>query len=218
MEKRKTEEYYVASLDLLGTKNMILHDDTDEHLNHIFNIYKSWKKIRTIDGYFDQLKVKIFSDNILIACNAENGNLERFLEYVAYMAEHFLINGYIIRGGISKGRLYIDDLMVWGTGLVNAYLLESEQAIYPRIILDPDILGEITKRTKEYLIVLDCDGKYYFNYIRWYGKNKEGYLDTVHKAKEFLKEISVTEEKDKGKLNWLKKYLELEEEYWTFIN
>lgn len=216
MDKRKTEECYVASLDLLGAKNMIFNDDTDEHLNHIYNIYKSWERIRITDGYFGKLKVKIFSDNILVACNVENGNLEKLLEYVADMAEHFLKNGYKIRGGISKGSLYIDDLMVWGAGLVKAYLLESKQAIYPRIILDPDLLGEISERTKEYLIVLDFDDKYYMNYIRWYGKNKKGYLDTVHRAKEYLKkeENSVTEEKIKKKLNWFKKYLELEEEYW----
>lgn len=216
MYKRKTEEYYVASLDLLGAKNMISNDSTDEHLNHIYNIYKSWERIITTDGYFGKLKVKIFSDNILIACNTKNGNLEKLLEYVADMAEHFLKNGYKIRGGISKGKLYIDDLMVWGSGLVNAYLLESKEAIYPRIIIDPDLLGEITNRTKEYLIVLDSDGKYYMNYIRWYGKNKDGYLDTVHIAKEFLQkeENSVTEEKIKKKLNWFKNYLKLEEEYW----
>lgn len=202
---------------------MILNDDKDDHLNHIYNIYKNWERIKSTDGYFGKLKVKIFSDNILIACNAkndacnaENKDLEKLLEYVAYIAEHFLKNGYKIRGGILKGKLYIDDLMVWEAGLVNAYLLESKDAIYPRIILDQDLLGEITKRTMEYLIVLDSDGKYYMNYLRWYGKNKEGYLETIHIAKKNLKkeENSVTDEGIKKKLNWFKKYLESEEKYW----
>lgn len=216
MDKKKTEECYVASLDLLGAKNMILNDDADTHLNHIYNIYKSWERIRNVDGYFGKLKVKIFSDNILIACNVEDGNLEKLLEYVADMAEHFLKNGYKIRGGISKGRLYIDDLMVWGSGLVNAYILESKCAIYPRIILNAELLGKITNRTKDELIVLDSDGYYYMNYIRWYGKNKAGYLDSIHKAKEHLaKEYeNVTDEKVKEKLDWFKKYLESEEYYW----
>lgn len=39
-KKIQTEEYYVASIDLLGIKNVIKFDTDDSKLNSIRNIYK----------------------------------------------------------------------------------------------------------------------------------------------------------------------------------
>lgn len=50
---------------------------------------------------------------------------------------------WLLRGGISIGQLFIDDVMVWGEALLNAYYLEDKVANYPRIIIDKNIVSEI---------------------------------------------------------------------------
>lgn len=214
----ETNQCYVASLDLLGVKSLILNDSSNKHLNHIHNIYTSWEKIRKSDNYFGNVKVKIFSDNIVIAVDSSiSDGLEILLEYVSDMAEHFLECNYKIRGGISKGSFYVDDIMVWGAGLVNAYLLESENAVVPRVLIDNSLLENITKRTRDYLIVQDKDGQFYLNYLRYYGKNRSGYLKTIYSAKknlelEYQSNLNI---KIIQKLDWFKNYLDSEERYWN---
>lgn len=53
--------------------------------------------------------------------------------------------GYKPRDGITKGQFFIDDIFGWGSALVDAYLLESKEAIYPRVIIDEKtkIMGKL---------------------------------------------------------------------------
>lgn len=54
-----TEECYVASIDLLGMKDIIKKDTDDIRLNQIRNIYKSWPGIIK-DSYFQDMKIRFF--------------------------------------------------------------------------------------------------------------------------------------------------------------
>ena len=89
------------------------------------------------------------------------------------MAEHFLCCGYKHRGGICKGKIYIDEIFVWGEVLVKAYLLESVEAIYTRIILDQEIISKSSKHLIEWMIFKDTDGYLCLNYLKSFGGNKE---------------------------------------------
>jgi hypothetical protein len=46
-----------------------------------------------------------------------------------------LFEGYFVRGAVVRGLLYHDNNMVFGEALTEAYRLESQVAIYPRIML-----------------------------------------------------------------------------------
>lgn len=54
------------------------------------------------------------------------------------------INNLLARGGISCGNFFKDERMIWGNALIQAYKLEGQIAIYPRIIVEPEI-AEIIK-------------------------------------------------------------------------
>lgn len=54
-----TEEYYIASIDLLGMKDIIVSDVEEKNLNSIRNIYKSWVRIFD-DDYFADMKIRFF--------------------------------------------------------------------------------------------------------------------------------------------------------------
>jgi len=54
-----------------------------------------------------------------------------------------MTKGFFLRGGISTGSYFADDNMIFSKGLVNAYQLESKKAIYPRVIIDKNIVVRI---------------------------------------------------------------------------
>lgn len=207
-EQKTTKSCYIATLDLLGMRNAICKDIDNVHLNHIWNIYRSWLKIKENDFEFGHLKTKIFSDNIAIVIEESSYNaLSHLLEYVAYMSEHFLTCGYKIRGAITKGQVYIDDTLIWGEGLVKAYILESKEAKYPRVIIDNEIVSDIPDRMMNEVIQYKNDF-YYVDYLRWYGKNHSGYLETIEKGMKLLEsEKDIEDPKVLEKNEWLLAYL-----------
>jgi hypothetical protein len=74
--------------------------------------------------------------------------------------------GWLVRGGITIGELFLDETMVWGKALLKAYNLESHIAIYPRIVIDREILSKIvtSEELSEY-ILQDFDNIYFLNYL-----------------------------------------------------
>lgn len=212
--KAKTTEHYIAYLDLLGVKKDILSDVEDFSLNNIRNIYLSWISINEATDYFDKPKIKIFSDNVIIAIEVnQKESLNGLIEFVAYLSEHFLECGYKVRGGITRGLLFFDDIMVWGKGLLCAYKLESEEAIYPRIILSNDIIEEISDIIRNHMIVQDND-IYYLNYLKGYGTTDKQQLHKIEKALIGLEKELTEEENIVEKLKWFKEYLLQNKKYY----
>ncbi len=77
----------------------------------------------------------------------------------------------LIRGGIAIGNLYHNDDIVFGKALNDAYYLESECAIFPRIILTEETYERLEKtvtygetRLMSWL-AKDIDGFYYFDML-----------------------------------------------------
>lgn len=84
-----TEDYYIASIDLLGAKDIIYNDSADENLNKIRSIYRSWPTILK-DGYFLDMKIRFFSDNVVIALQANKpGAADKLLETIGWICRIF---------------------------------------------------------------------------------------------------------------------------------
>lgn len=220
----RTEEYYVASIDLLGMKNIILSDKEEKNLNSIRNIYKSWVQMLK-DDYFADMKIRFFSDNVVIAIPTRVSNgADRLLEEIGWLCSHLLRCGYKPRGAVTKGAFYIDDIFVWGSALVDAYLLESKEAIYPRILVDEKIAVDASKHLSECLLFYDKeDGKRCLNYLRSFGKSAMRYIMEIGLSLKYIdNEIKRIEENNENgvddkvlkKLYWLKRYEEENLQFW----
>ena len=209
-ERKLTRDCYIAFLDLLGIKNAICNDENDINLNNVCTIYNSWLSIRRNDFGFEKLKIKIFSDNIAVV--AELNDLEELLNFVAYMSEHLLQCGYKIRGGITKGKIYVDNILIWGDGLVKAYFFENEIAKYPRVVIDRNIIFDISEHTRDKIIEAkdkdeNGDEIYFIDYLNWFGSTHERYIKTIQEAIECLEIENSTIESVIEKNNWLLNYL-----------
>lgn len=223
----KTSPHFVAYLDLLAGKNLILTQE-DDSLNRLHSLLQVAKEssAHNSGALFPQCKVKIFSDNIIIACRL-TGQSERDLAKInsaitlisAMQIVGMEMYHYLFRGGATIGNLFVDDVMVWGNGLVRANELECSLAVYPRIIIDNPVL-DLLKTDKDildgdfekYAITLDADNMYYIDYLKAYFKLSAASkyrTDFIKENYSFYSENLTTQiDKVRQKLSWQVSYLE----------
>lgn len=186
----KTSEHIVAYLDMLGAKSRTKQDQ-DATLNEIHDLYSNTIKIardNCLLGDLEGIKIKIFSDNVIVAKELSSDSAEReesvsdvlwwctLFQNRAISGEY----GWLVRGGITIDNFYLDDLMVWGKALLTTVDLEEKTAKDPKIVIDTKILPIIREYKKLIrLVEQDDDGKYILNFMDMWpvtGKSaKEGF-------------------------------------------
>jgi hypothetical protein len=67
-------------------------------------------------------------------------NLQRIFSMLNLLSTRFLRMGVFVRGAVTIGNLYHRGNVVYGDGLVKAYLLETNEAVFPRIIVSPELI------------------------------------------------------------------------------
>jgi len=172
-----TENYIIAYIDILGTKDTINSDASDNHLKALHDLYnKTLTNIYAIKHQLalEDIKIKIFSDNIIFALKVNKTlKKETIIEYlsnIVYMLRFFqlytLLSGHAIRGCVTFGKLFINDVFTYGKGLLTAYKMEENLAIFPRILVDQNLLQDIeyNKSITMYL-KKDFDGIYFIDFF-----------------------------------------------------
>ncbi len=181
MKTTNFDDYFVATLDILGGKNYILNDSNNTVFHTIHDAFKTALEIvQNKNSNFKSknfiTEYRIFSDNIVIYQKSKaNKNeidalqLNFFLGIIGEIQQLFLKNDLLVRGGVTVGEFFRDEIMVWGKALLETIIIESETAIYPRVVLSEklvdkeDLLSALGDRIR-----LDCDGLYYIDFIYYY--------------------------------------------------
>jgi len=129
----------------------------------------------------DLHKVVTFTDNIVIAypiidtVKDAEWELGQIFSQISGYQLTLAKAGFFVRGAIAIGDVYIDDYVVYGQGLVDAYITESSRARDPRVVLT-DAAHEATKiHLKDYAdpsrapqvrqFFRDTDGQLFVNYL-----------------------------------------------------
>jgi hypothetical protein len=63
------------------------------------------------------------------------GAIEFELSQIQLIQANLAITGTFLRGGVTRGPIYIDENLVFGPALVEAYELEHKVAKYPRVVV-----------------------------------------------------------------------------------
>ena len=71
------------------------------------------------------------------------------------IALHALDVGLLVRGGLTIGRLYHSEGVVFGEAMIDAHRLESTVAIYPRIAVSPRIVEKLSEVDRKKLLRKD---------------------------------------------------------------
>lgn len=219
-----TRKYYksiFAFLDLLGVKESIKYDN-GEFLDKLGKIYDStlrrYKSECNIK-FRDIIRTKIFSDNIVFECKINDGDgFEEFCQIAfitAILQEELLKNNLLLRGAITKGDSFLDDVLVFGKALSEAYLLEDKFALYPRVIISKELVKIVSSKILSvspitYMCVVDRDGEYYIDYLNSAGKSPANRIAQIRSAITYNTSELKREDYDpkiKQKLVWHDDYL-----------
>ena len=159
IEKKLSEpnEYryrYVAFLDMLGFKDMCDNKNISCYeIKAIFNEiellklkYDTFSKIVISDEIVDDTEFTFMSDSIIISApHSDLGLL--FILYLSNFIQNMLLQEDVpLRGGIAEGNFFKLDNVMFGPALVSAYLIESQKAVYPRIVLCEEIIARLREK------------------------------------------------------------------------
>ena len=135
MANDQYEQRVVLFLDILGFKRLI--DQQQEGIvSEVLSVTSS-----KYAGY----EISAFSDNMAVSIKIESGvELLKIIEFASYLSWKLISKGVLSRGGIAVGNLYHKNGIIYGPALLDAYYLESQVAIFPRVILEKDAINKFS--------------------------------------------------------------------------
>jgi hypothetical protein len=183
----------IAFIDLLGFREVLAEADADlqqtilsalreiaeQERNFEIEVEHKSERERSISIY---PAITSFSDNVLISFDLDkvtHGGAYHGLMVIrntacalAHRAREF---GCLVRGAVTVGELYHKDRVAFGTGLVDAYELESTVAFFPRVIITPSVFELFPPvaaadglSTDDRTMFRDADGYWCLDYMTAY--------------------------------------------------
>ena len=130
-------------------------------------------------GGESRFSLKAFTDNIAIgwpiARRDGEGEFGAAFSDLAPFQLTMVNEGFFVRGAVSVGDAYVDDIAVFGDALLEAYRGESELARDPRIVLTESARRAVRAHVDYYrdrheapqnrVLVRDTDGQWFLNYL-----------------------------------------------------
>lgn len=223
---------YIAFLDLLGFKKMVEQSAVNQGI--LNNIYGALSYIGDIrhDNYYGPLsmvelgkQVTAFSDSIVISYSTSmpGGGFHVLMDLV-FICNDLLRIGIPVRGGVTVGQLIHDEQKCFGPAMIDAYTMESNDAIYPRIIINPNVIEQDLSNpgqanTIEYeaeylegIIKKDPrDKQFFLDYMKQWTEFDDLYIynDYISRTRNFIIDCLIkysTDERLYSKYEWLKWY------------
>ena len=217
---------YVAFLDIMGFANFVKNNTAEHALKYLSNF-------TIVNNVFDSLTPNIsstvFSDTIAIYTPTLDDLREdttrylSFLRYIGALQYQSVtapnLYGMPLRGAITKGEFYSNNKdILFGKAWVEAYYLEKEKAIYPRVIIKKEahdmnnfFTSGLNGSPREAPLRLD-NGEFHCNYLNSILDDKGGLPKNFSFILDHKKSVeqNLIATKDNNDVNekykWLKKY------------
>lgn len=152
------QDRVVAFVDVLGFREKLQEFEADlqvrrnEEVEYTVSdkVNEFINTLKEVTSRLDQdnLRYYLFSDNICITIDyVDNPDLLiAVLISINELFYSFAQKGYFLRGGIAIGKFVDEKEIALGVPLARAYLMESKNAVYPRILIEE----EYTRIVKAY--------------------------------------------------------------------
>jgi hypothetical protein len=178
----------VLFMDALGTSARALSPNAQSTIQKLDNSIRQARYQSQLDEEWTWTDSGWFSDHVAIAAplgdddDTEEGIFGTILLSAIWLQFRLAIDDFFTRGGFVVGQHFMDDRVNFGPALVKAHLIEEQEAIYPRIVLDHEAIETAGHHAKKY-----ASGASPFE--------KELMVD-VDDDRTFVSYLSVTEEAD----------------------
>lgn len=224
---RGYRECYVAFIDMLGFSKRVEESIGDWELFKTLRDNLCSEVTTANHTRPDEVRSYQFSDSIVISTRNDQQGLKEIIQSAYLICDKLLYYQILTRGGITKGKIYDDSKVIFGPGLIRAYRIEKDIAIYPRIVMDRCIYREVKKISyNESHFRRDFDARYHLDILKlgpfWYGnlgdvsvgyngapimsETKEGWLRMI---KQFIEEQLVKQKDNTSIVNkyvWMAMY------------
>jgi hypothetical protein len=213
-------ERIVAFVDILGFGTLVssLPSDPELHgrLHGALTYIKSYRESsQSVNSAQSNLEISVFSDSIAIS--SEPVGVFRVIWACGWLNAQLLYSGILTRGGISVGPTIHKADVLYGEGMLKAVQIESGAAVYPRIVVDPDLLPNLSAKLRTSLLDQDSDGLWFVDPFKFDAMPggaedlaadgydpREVYFEAL--GKHVASEITKTKQVDHlAKWNWLAK-------------
>ncbi|MGV8713062.1 MAG: hypothetical protein ACWA6R_10995, partial [Nitrosomonas sp.] len=128
------EKRVVLYLDILGFR-ALMNERKEDVLLSALEIPVDLQVSYPFNGQTN-MQISAFSDTVVVSEIVGDGfGVVRLLNYSSYLWWKFLVRGVLTRGGLAVGDLVHNKRILLGPAMIEAYDLESQVAIYPRIVV-----------------------------------------------------------------------------------
>jgi hypothetical protein len=177
---------YAALLDVLGYRSRLDQDRDTGQLAFRDQLQRALGVLGTINEAL--YSYSAISDTIILTCSSRREVLG-FLGALKLVFVAFLKEGLLIRGAATYGAHFKSSHVTYSHAIARAYQLEQESAIYPRIVVDPNVVemfrsnGELATLTSSRLIC-QSNNTHFLNVVdedNWqtvYGAARKLFLET----------------------------------------
>jgi hypothetical protein len=229
-----------AFIDILGFRNLVKNAKEENKSQNLFldfhQVISTWnnhienleKILPSPKNYKDRYIIRIFTDCILIGCPVReqkpNSNtiegcdeFDDVLSLLSLFQLEMINKGYFVRGAIAVDELYMDDIIIYGNSVIEAYEAETKKAKYPRIVLTKSAemmlmeinKGFVDKNYGNYLskfFYRDSDGQIFINYLESIkiGEDNHQFVDELEKHKNMIESKLIEYRSDS---HYLEKYV-----------
>ena len=192
----KIEDRFVAFVDILGFKNILArveeNFDSEEfkRLESVLNFMNEethdpnysadlpvYEKSECgeflIEKELGDPRLTYISDCIIISAEPTLDGFKGLSRKIHKITADLAYDGIFCRGAISKGKMYHQQRVLFGSAYLRAYYLEENEARFPRVIIDPNILEFFDLSDGKMPLApifygKDRDDYYYLRYWTWY--------------------------------------------------
>lgn len=176
---------YVAFIDILGYRKLLKKAEQNKTANKVIAKIEellqenvTWKKFEHPIEY----SVKMFSDCACLSAPFNSWGLVCLFTHLMSMQSSLIKSNILIRGAIAYGNHHESENLIFSSGLVKAYELESKKAIFPRIIIDDRVIKKIGNSKKNSIlrsfILQDYDNQLFLDYL-WSYWNQGDYSNEI---------------------------------------
>lgn len=153
----------------------------------IDDIYKKRQMIKALRDHMTaelaEMTGAIFSDSIILTASCTPDGFRNILSTIVHLTLSLLKLNVFVRGGLVRGDLYSEGSIILGPGVISAYELERDIAVYPRVVMPNyvpgivDLFGILLReaqasranlkviRTTKSCIARDRDGTYFVDFL-----------------------------------------------------